>query len=594
MELIDRKLINNSQQNRKNLPHYELGTLPIGSWETLPAGGWNDYTKQLVGQNNPTGWTQPNPSLGSTSPVTPIQAIGGPQQPKTPDFNSWKNHPKPPKVAEASLGQAAPGIISGAFDLAQKTADASSYNKSQADLNTQAGTSQQSYGGESYTVQNTVDAAQEKAQVKGQVVSSALGMGASGAATGAAIGSIIPGIGTAAGAIIGGIGGLVGGIFAGKSKKRAMKRALERQRINAAIGNNYNQNIAQSNVMNRLAAEEYGDQQAQQLYLSKGKDSGQPMPHYNEGKGVTLDTAFGMVKGKPNAYTQKGEFIFDPSTLIGHTVQRGPNDNAPSYVRGKDAVITNKYGLSDAAREAYAQGDIEGVFDIMNLQRYLHSDGTKHYKGGKSSGGIIPWVAGGVTPLLGLGTSLAQYLSLKNEPVYKPNTYVPNTMGQAALQKMAGIRMNMFPIMNQLRGAESRGKYNLSNIGGLSGAQRYLANAAMAANTQNAIADALYKGQLQDNQYAGQYADMMWKHGANEAANRTNAMRADDDIFMRGNAAKQKMLYDIAANAYGIGSQMNADNLKRLQFNDMYGLYNQQLDLERKKQLKVQDNDIRI
>ena len=403
-----------------------------------------------------------------------------------------------------------------------------------------------------------------------------LGMGVSGAATGGAIGSVIPGIGTFFGSIVGGIGGLVGGYFAGRSKKRKMERALRQQAINAAIGNNFNRSVAYSNVLDRQFAEEYGNQSSQNLYLSKGKDSN-CAPHYSFGKETTLDSAYGMIKGKPNAMTQQGEFIFDPTTFIGHEVQRGPNDNAPSYVRGKDAVITNKYGLSDMAKEAYANGDIEGVFDVMNIQRYLNkrNGGKRHF-----SKGTIP-VSTLWPHFATIGASLADYIPAKKQSTYKPQYYVP--ISGEGVRDMYGINMNAFPMINAVRDKASQGKRMFYNTGGLSGGNRQLIGTAIVNDMQNNIADALYKAQLQNNQYAMQAATAKYTRDAANVGNYINTVPKQDVVGMQSNAAKLGMLGTARQNMNNANYALAGDIFKRLQYNRMYDLYDQQLDLERER-----------
>jgi hypothetical protein len=87
------------------------------------------------------------------------------------------------------------------------------------------------------------------------------------------------------------------------------------------------------------------------------------------------------------------------------------------------------------------------------------------YKLGKSSDYILNAAAHGIGGLIGL----QQYLQAKNSDVYKPNTYVRNPYANRGLGILGSLRINPYPIMNQLRAAEARGNYALNNSGGLSG-----------------------------------------------------------------------------------------------------------------------------
>jgi len=48
----------------------------------------------------------------------------------------------------------------------------------------------------------------------------------------------------------------------------------------------------------------------------------------------------------------------------------------------------------------------------------------------------------------------------------------------------------------------------------------------------------MMKMQEQNNAYKSQYGNLLLTTGAQEAANRMNAMRADNDVYMRSHAAR--------------------------------------------------------
>ena len=115
------------------------------------------------------------------------------------------------------------------------------------------------------------------------------------------------------------------------------------------------------------------------------------LPKFFSGKGV--NTAYGIMPGEPNALTNKGEEILDTETGVMSHVGRGPNDTAPSYLRGKDAVITTNDGLAKKARMYYNRGDMAGVASVLQEQQMNHM--LDKYKNGRlprfEGGYIDPW-----------------------------------------------------------------------------------------------------------------------------------------------------------------------------------------------------------
>jgi len=51
-----------------------------------------------------------------------------------------------------------------------------------------------------------------------------------------------------------------------------------------------------------------------------------------------------MMYGTPNARTEKGEWIVDGLSGSAHKVNRGAEDNALSFLRPQDAVLSRKNG----------------------------------------------------------------------------------------------------------------------------------------------------------------------------------------------------------------------------------------------------------
>lgn len=183
----------------------------------------------------------------------------------------------------------------------------------------------------------------------------------------------------------------------------------------------------------------------------------------------------------------------------------------------------------------------------------------------------------------GLGALMGydQYMQAKKDTPYRPNTYVANPYEGRALDILAGLNINQYPIMNQLRNAEARSNYALNNSGGLSGSQKYLGRIANTRNTQASIADALMKIQEQNNAYKAQYGNALMQAGAQSAANRMNALRADNDVYMRSAAARQQGMQTGLYNMQNNLQSWLANMFKYNQFKDTLGLYQQNLNSRR-------------
>ena len=109
----------------------------------------------------------------------------------------------------------------------------------------------------------------------------------------------------------------------------------------------------------------------------------------------------------------------------------------------------------------------------------------------------------GNAAIAGIGAlqGLDQYLTARRNKPYRPNTYVDNPYELDALTTLAGLRVNPYPILGQLRNAETRTNRAIDKSGGLSVAQRSLGRLSALNTTQNNIANTLSAIQQQNNQY---------------------------------------------------------------------------------------------
>ena len=449
--------------------------------------------------------------------------------------------------------------IQGGINMIQ---DFNSYGAkySKNDLDAKSGTTNTKVGDEDIQLQNLADEDEIMSEQRKENRSKRWASVGKGAATGASIGSVLGPIGTGIGAVVGGIGGFVSGLFGSSDAEEEQRKELERQRQAAIAHNDFRTGVAKTRTLNNDYVLRHGDTSNQRIFA--------------DGKLPVLDSAFGMISGKPNARVDKGEWIINTMTGDAHKVNRGQGDNALAYIRPEDAILSKKRGAADYFEET---GDLEGAM-MMNKKQYSCGKMPK-YGLGKPSDYVLNAAAHGLGGLIGL----QQYLQAKNSDVYKPNTYVRNPYANRGLGILGSLRINPYPIMNQLRAGEARGNYALNNSGGLSGSQKYLGKIANVRNTQQSIADAMMKIQEQNNAYKSQYGNSLLTIGAQEAANMMNTMRADNDIYMRSHAARQQGMETGVYNMQNNLLSWLANYNKLNQFDRTMAMYQGNQNLERQK-----------
>lgn len=452
--------------------------------------------------------------------------------------------------------------IQGGVNMIQ---DFNSYKAkySSEDLNSRYGTTNTKVGDEDVQLQNLANEDEIMSEQIKENRSKKWQSVGKGAATGASIGSVFGPIGTGVGSVVGGIGGFVSGLFGSSDAEEEQRKELERQRQAAIAHNDFRTGVAKTRTLNNDYVLRHGDTSNQRIFA--------------DGK-------------QPNGLVQPGEKIQrvnDYGQVINQiTVPGNPawGDVIPVRLGNKDAVISKKYGLADQADidpngALYRQG-------ILKKSGMMKDDMKEHkcgkmpkYKLGKSSDYILNAAAHGLGGLIGL----QQYLQAKNSDVYKPNTYVRNPYANRGLGILGSLRINPYPIMNQLRAAEARGNYALNNSGGLSGSQKYLGRIANVRNTQQSIADVMLKKQEMDNALMSQYGNALINVGAQEANNMMTAKRADADVYMRSNAAKLNRMDTGIYNTYNSALSWLKNYDKLNQFNRTMALYQGNQDLERQK-----------
>lgn len=502
----------------------------------------------------------------------------------------------------------------------------------------QNGSSYVNTGEYGYTKQNDIDYADQMRKVSSQNKINTLGaMGA-----GAALGSVIPGLGTLVGGGIGAAVGLVTGLFgSGKRKAQARKRLFDAQQT-VNRNNNYAQASAQSDYLQNKYIQENGDASNQMLYgAKKGKDRGMRLNGRLSTERVW--SPIGLTSAKPNARVSGGESIFDGESVDNATgtyvskgapnkddqlanlrdqsVVFGDNVNLRTGYKYKDEVapyiqalekINKKYEIRTDNKLNQLRGTIGQHTDNVNQQEinklkkpivdFLNNKADEQkqdremmsyypsYKCGKDR---LPGYANGRPTILdtiiptGTGAllSLGQYFQAKNQRPNGSDIYAGNPYEQAALNQMDSFRINPYVIARANADAERRAAYQIGNTGGLTSGQRGAGRIALALGTMANNAKAMSDIELQNIQLAQQAAQARINAGDAYAKRKMVASAQDYDNYASAHAARQQGMQVGLRNFMEYLNSYMANEYKRKQGINMLDLYQQQLDMDKQKQL---------
>lgn len=508
-------------------------------------------------------------------------------------------------------------IINGVASFLPSAYDAFHYSKSVDDLLSEAGTGYSQINGINYQRQNSIGNAESK-RVKGDFLGSTLRTGAAGAAAGTPLGPLGAAIGFGVGSIVGGVGNLV--------QQKKSKEIEDNANYLSANITRVNQYDAMGQGMRQDEYEIYGRPESQVLHAAEGKDQGR----FKMGNGMRLtQTNNGFQFAPHNAYGKGGEVIGNPDAGQWDIIKGDKQDNKPLHVEDNDVVITDKFGLAEAAipsviaskqlsetinylqlkansqKGESAKNVANNVIkkNIINLQQQkdIHDQKlaniTEVQKNLRRGGFLqqeqprLPHAWDGLewgnfaNGALGAITGIAQYIGANKQKVKRPSTYMPNTYGSRALEVADNLRVDTKPIIDQINRESAAGRYRTMTAGGLSGAQRYLANVANILNTQTAKSDALFKADLQNNQYRSNYAQMLAQLGAQDATARMQTNQWDLDYYSKAHAARQQGMQMGVYNLLNSLQQYTANANKYSMFKDMYGLYAATLTNEQRKVL---------
>ena len=150
---------------------------------------------------------------------------------------------------------------------------------------------------------------------------------------------------------------------------------------------------------------------------------------------------------------------------------------------------------------------------------------------------------------------------------------------------MDSFRINPYVIARANADAERRAAYQVGNIGGLTSGQRGAGRIALALGTMANNAKALSDIELQNIQLAQQAAQAKINAGDAYAKRKMAASAQDYDNYASAHASRQQGMQVGLRNFMEYLNSYMANEYKRRQGNNMLDLYQQQLDMDKQKQL---------
>lgn len=531
------------------------------------------------------------------------------------DHTKYKWAQPSPKKSSFDVAGAGNALMSG-IGTYQTINNAFSYDKTADQLLNEGGYGYGNIGGYGFQKYNGADIERETAEVRAQNKSNTINTALSGASTGAAVGSLLGPVGGAVGGVVGGIAGAIGGIFGGKSREREARRRMIAANEKATRYNAFNRSSAYTDYLQNEYNMKYGNTESQTLLSKRGKD---------------VVTPVGKINGRANAYVSKGEPILDNTVDVSSAVAYVPKKGKPraddqaanlsqsSVVLGhdkdwRDGISFMKKGQADALalehinkkyemRTNDKMNKLRGnmgrhtdkiqqqqvnvikapiVSRLKNLadqQRYQHEvegyygkymakrgkDGVKCFSG---------WDNALVSAMGGL-MSLAQYNQAKNSTPYRPNIYAENPYEKAALDKLASLKINSYPIIQEMRNAQRTANLATSRSGGLSAAQKYLANVVNANNYYNIIGKTMADLQMKNNAYASDWATKALSAGDATAKRKMADDEYDENYYAKSHAARQAGMQTGLTNILKQAQQFIANSNKLEMYKDIHSVYSE-------------------
>lgn len=246
--------------------------------------------------------------------------------------------------------------------------------------------------------------------------------------------------------------------------------------------------------------------------------------------------------------------------------------------RGTGSVTKTTETLREKARSrAIGQelGFIQQAQQDQATERPIH-EMAKNYNKGKNlpchAWGTDAWgniITSGLGTLAGVG----QYINARNQKLNSPDVYAPNQYERQGLTTLAGLRDNPYNQLRAMQDVEARNRFAMSQSGGLTGSQKYLANVSSGIGLQRNYADILYRSNQLNNQYKAAWANAAINAGQADAQRRQAANQYRDEAYARSHAARQQQMQMGIQNTLGAIQQYYANEFKRNQFDRTMALY---------------------
>lgn len=473
---------------------------------------------------------------------------------ENPNINSTKFN---------QLYSAIPGVIS----FAGQAYNAAQYGQTSDDILADTGKSYNYINGVGYQTYNNVNDRKYMQEEHTKNINNTLGLMATGASTGALLGPI--------GAGVGALAGLGAGLIGGGLSHAQARRELADANYKKMMTNNFNRSIAATQAAQMEHRNMYGNYEnaplhaalgSEPAYTSAGEVKWNPNDSYSSGM-ISGSKAEGdwiptEVDDDTTIFTNKFNFA---QRALPEVMRIKAIDAAVDSVKGKSAKEVTKKVL--AKERNAAEQNLEALTQEQHeVMEPLRQGYGQHAADGLEWGNLFTSLTGG---LIGLG----QYFGAKGQRVKSPRTYVPNTQALRAMDTLDGLRISQKPIIDQINRDDAAARYRLSTAGGLSGAQKYLGNIALADKTQVAKANALANIQAQNNAYRSAAAQTRMQWGAQEAANMMQAGQWDLDYYSKAHAARQQGMQMGLYNSLNQLQQYIANVNKLRMFGDMRKLY---------------------
>lgn len=548
-----------------------------------------------------------------------------------------------PSFGSRLAGNAA-NILSSGFAFGGSIANSFGGVKSSGNILDETGTSYSNGIGYGYQKVNDIDYNGQMSELRRENNANTLKTVSTGASLGASVGSVVGPVGSVIGGAIGAVGGFITGLFGASKRRRRMRQRLEEARVKGIKMNGYNQSSAQSDYIANQYYNENGTTQDDILYAKRGKDAGYKGSESIQSNNVltSLGKTDANPNARVAAGESIIDNINDTSNTTGHVVKTGTpgkdtnlaNLQNDTIVLGQDVDWRNGMTFKDQSMpytlalekinkkyenrtndklnklrgklgqdsdkfqqeqvNKIKQPIVDKLKDLANQQAIQHQQqeqmytqgslpGFKHGRNGINYGYIEPasWMSNAVPMGIGMLSSIGQYFHAKNQSIHTPDIYAGNPYEQAALNEQAKLRVNPYRAIQRIYDQDSMNRYNINRAGGLSGAQKYLANVAAGNSTQQNISDTIQKAQEINNQYRSRWAEMAGNLGSQVAQRRQQANQYNTEYASQAHAARQQGMQMGLRNFMDYIQQYAANEYKRKTGNGMLGLYQQKVDIDR-------------